>query len=336
MNRISRMMVLALAGVAAASMAVPAKAIQADVPWPILLAQAERVVIVTIESVGEPKQMDFKPPGMDKARKGWFILYRATVKEDLRASEATTRPGAATKPAKAQTLEFLAETAPPKPPGGEEQPVLIADGPSYPTLQKDKDYLLLLNRFDKDRLFLPSYFKNYGPGDRPELKQVRPLASMAKWPWGKEVKGLQLAAMCQLSHQTADSAYVQATVAVRNNTRKTVTLRVYAADKPLAISATKDNKTVPDGYYAEQAQYPQPKFSDEFNIVKIEPGQIAFISFDGQGDYGMGFNMPLGLGTWAFHAVYRYEGSDDKTGDAKYWTGELESAPFETELVKPQ
>jgi hypothetical protein len=332
MIRISGVIMATAAWQMAIGMALPALAVQADVPWPILLGQARRVVIVTVTAVGEPEEMDYQWPGMNQPQKGWFVTYQATVKEDLRASEAEPGPGPAPKP---EVLEFLAQTAAPAEPEEDDQAVLIADGPSYASLQKGDDYLLLLNRFDEQRLYLPAHYKNYGPADHPELRQIRRLASVAQWPWGKEVGGLQLAAMCQLGQQPDGAAYVEATVAVRNNGPKPVTLRVYAPDKPLAISATKDGRTVPAEYYDPDAGDFLPDFRAASNAVRVGPGQIAFIGFDGEGDYGVGFNMPLDLGTWRFQAVYRFAGSaNQKDGD--FWTGQLESGPFETELVRPQ
>ena len=160
--------------------------------------------------------------------------------------------------------------------------------------------MMVLNKLPgRTEYYLPSYFMNFKAATDPMVKEVEKLADMDSWPWGKSQSGLQLACMVisayELGGEAGKDASVYACLAVRNVSDKPLAVNLYDDDKCLQITATSDAGTFSTDFYNFKSR--QPTEFDADNTVVVKPGGIIFIGPTGPADHGLGFQMPLRLGS---------------------------------------
>lgn len=281
-------------------LAAPLHAQVADVPLPILVARAQRVVIAHVESAGPVQQKTVKAPE-GEVPTGWWRSYTVVVKEDLQNPDKAKGPAV-------EKLNILAQAPVPPEPGGMQ--MVMLDGPAYPTLEVNKDYLLILEKLPANpELYLPAYFKNFRPADDPEVKQVRPIADPATWPWGKEVKGLQLLFWpeARYTHDGPNGArmcFLQAVAGLRNVSAQTIQVNLFDGDRTLNAVATNDvtGAKVPTTWYDNRDA--TRKFNAASDNLDIKPGEILWIGPSGKAPWGLGLDLPLTDGNWTITATY--------------------------------
>lgn len=320
---------------------VSSHAMMVDMPLPVMVAKSQRVVIARVTQVGTAAEMEVQAPWAKAPAKGWWRRYTVTVREDLKhaAAPATTTT---------EALTILAEAPAPPPPVVEGQPMMmVSDGPAYPILQQDQDYMLMLEKMPRNpELYLPAYFKNFRRVDDPMVAEVRKVANPDKWSWGKTVDGLQLAFMPRVLYvhrnaQNAPVCFLQAVAAVRNQADHALQVNLYAGDKTLNVNAVKDQVKVSPDWYANPNH--QREYDPKADCLRLQPGEIAFIGPQGPAGYGLGFDLPLTPGTWSISAGYTNQRAliptetleTDAARLRTLWTGTLESAAVTLEVPAP-
>jgi len=316
------------------SASMPANAMMVNVPLEILVSRAELIVTGKVTMVAVPAQFQRPVPGQARPIKAWFTEYQLTLTRVIKTAEGV-------KAAKGQTITIVAQAAPPRQPG-----LIMADGPAYPSLRKGTSYVLVLQKDTvKGQYYLPSYPKNFRLDRKQDVAPIVKATEVDKWPWGKPVNGLQFALVttrswAQLGRQVVrrrvgnkwvkmpPSVHVQCVMALRNTTRKPITVSVYPGDRFLALGAVNDagKKTNVD-FYAYLQTRKIPPFDPAGNTLKVEPGKITFISSYGKGEYGIGFNLAAPAGKWKLTATYAAE----RKG-AGLWVGALSSAAVDLEV----
>lgn len=324
-----------------AVLAFPATALtmRVDVPLPIIVGNSDLIVIGKVTEEGASQEMEFKNPQFDgKTRKGWYRTFKVKV------SRVLGQDGQASKLV-GEEIEVLAMAkapapppAPPVPGGGIvlRQPIIM-DGVTYPNLQTGKSYVLILNTLsDRNEHYLPSDPKNYRIDTDPQLKEIEKLADKSKWPWGKVEQGLQMACLVSGSanrNAKTPSAFIQASVAVRNVSDKPIALNLYSGDRCMQVTATAaDGKTFsPDMYRGTR----NPEFDVSKHTIVVKPNELTFIGPSGSALYGLGFNLPLEPGLYHFYATYTNSREGKGADNVELWTGTIKSEPTPLEIKFP-
>ena len=316
----------------------PAHAMMVDIPLEILVSRAELIVTGKVTMVAVPAQFECVLPDPDRPVKAWYTEYHLTV-------DRVIKKPAGSKLAKGSALTVMGMVAPPRGPG-----LIMVDGPSYTNLKKGTAYVVVLHKMPQGKKFyLPSYFKNFRPDRKQDVDPIVKAARVDQWAWGQPVNGLQLALVttrswAQLGRQVVrrrvggrwvqmpPSVHVQCVMALRNVSKKPITVSLYQGDRFLSLQAVNAaGKKVNVDFYTYLQAKKIPAFDLAKNTRKVEPGKLAFVASYGEGKYGMGFNLAAPAGKWKLTAGYT---SKRTVKDAALWTGTLASGSVDFE-VKP-
>jgi len=316
-----------------------------DVPLPCLVADSDLIVVCEVVEVNGPTKLPLQPPGMQRPIHAFWSTAKVTVTEVIRDPQDAL---AGKKGEQTKQIEIVAQAPRPQVPG--QPPMVIACGPVYPKLAVGEKYLVILGKFaDKPEYYLPSYPKNFRRlkgGDDEFVKQVRNVADVDTWPWGKAVGGLQLAVVpsTRQAHvrktrtsrtgPTAERAHVQMVCVLRNTTDKPISINTFPGDKCLEVSYwTKDQAPKTCDLYSWLARARLRPFGPT-NIMTIAPGGLLGLSPQGHGRYGMSGNLEIQAGPVHLKARYKTvrDAMDAKGG--KLWKGELVSSEATVE-IKP-
>lgn len=319
-------------------LATPLLADMVDIPPPILIAQARRVVLARVVTAGQPQEINVvSRTGM--AITGWWRTYQVRVTEDLQ------RP-ALMETARVEMLTFITPAAAPPPPVTEGQPLVFGSGAAWPVLEVNKEYLLLLeSRQDGKGLFLPTHFSNYRPANDAMVQKVRTIANPGTWPWGKAVDGLQLlfwpeAGYAHVAANDESLCYLPTVAALRNVSKVPIQVNLYGGDKPLRAVFTNDATGTKVGTRWYDHLDAARTYDPQTESVDIAPGEILWIGPDGKAPFGLGLDLPLAQGNWTITATYTSVRVKDTAVDRAspwalrpLWKGTLESGPVK--LVTP-
>jgi len=317
----------------------PANGMMVDTPLEIVTAKAELIVTGKVTSAAVPAEFERLLPDINRPVKAWYTEYQVTVNRVIKSASGI-------KVRKGDQIVIAARAAPPRGPG-----LIMVDGPSYPNLKKGSAYVLLLRRLPgKEKgYYLPAYFKNFRPDRKQDVDPIVKAAQVDRWAWGKAVNGLQFAMAttrdwAQLGRQVVrrrvggkwvqmpPSVHVRCVMALRNRSKKPMTVSLYPGDKFLSVDAiNKAGKKVHVDFYAYLETRKLAPFDPAKNTLRVEPGKIVFISSYGTGVYGMGFNFAAPAGKWTLRAKYS---AQRKENGLDLWLGESVSGPVDFE-VKP-
>lgn len=313
-----------------------ARGLTVNIPWPVLIAQARRIVIARVDTIGDPQPAAVPLPA-GAANTGRWRSCTVTVKEDLQRmnEDKFRRPDN-------EKIEFLI----PAPAEGELH-LMLETAPVYPVLKVNQEYLLLLQPTADDKaLYLPAYFRNYLPADDPAVAKVRPLANPATWPWGNAVDGLQLlfwpeVGYAHVAPNDAEMCFLPTVAALRNVSDKTIQVNLYGGfERPLnAVAKNDKNGEQVNTQWYDNLNH-QRMYDASQDNVDIAAGEILWIGPFGREPLGLKLDLPLYAGNWTMTATYTNQrikpaptGSPTESQLRPLWRGTLESGPVK--LVVP-
>ena len=353
---------------AAALAAAPiADAMLADVPLEIIAGKSDLIVIAEVLQAGEPVEMEVILPGMEQARKGFYRTYDLKITRVLKEKGAKPTPVAA-KPAEGKAapapkplnrrIEIVAAAQAPQPPGVLRP--MVSDA-YFANLRVGQSYVLLLNKrtgkiaAGQPQYFLSSYPRNVHANKPDAVKTVMAAADTSKWAWGQAHKGLQIAVKMRNTEvklvQSVQRkrlpngkmgpavkkklAYLSPVIALRNVSRKSITVSLYPSDKFLSLSVVgPGGQALEPDWYGYLDRQKAPPYDVARNQRTIQPGEVLFAAPYGEANYGMGTQMELRPGKWlvtaGLDAKRKVAGADGKP----VWVGDVVSKPVEV-TVKP-
>jgi len=311
-----------------------AAAMMVDIPLEILTTKSDLIITGKVTAAAVPAQFERAVPDYPKPVRAWYTEYNVTVDRVIKTAEGV-------KVKKGDKIVVVSQSAPPRQPG-----LIMVDGPSYANLKRDAAYVLILHKLPgNEGYYLRPYFKCFRPNRKQDVDPIVKAAQVDKWAWGEAANGLQFALVttrswAQLGRQVVrrrvggrwvkmpPSVHVQSVMALRNVSKKPITVSVYPGDRFLSLGAVNDaGKRVDVDFYAYlQAKKPAP-FDPAGNTLKVQPGKITFISSYGKGEYGIGFNLAAPAGKWKLTATYAA-----KRKGAGLWIGTVSSAPVDFEV----
>ena len=320
----------------------PGRAMMVDVPLEIITSKSELIVIGKVTAAAVPAQFEKALPDYPRPVKAWFTEYTFAVSRVIK-----TAGGA--KAAKGLKVAVVAQARPPAQGG---RLVIIADGPSYPSLRVNSSYVLILRKLPgKDQYYLPSYFRNFKLNRKQDVAEIERAANVNGWPWGKTVNGLQFTFFPRTTKFQLGGAitrvrrgnrwvrvpagvYLASVAALRNTSDKDIAVSLYPGDRFFSVQAQSASaKTVTAGLYTWLASRPAKPFGAS-DVTRIKAGAMAFVSSYGQGQYGFAFRLPIQQpGKWRVQAAYTSKRAKGADG-AALWTGRIESAPVELDVQK--
>ncbi len=325
----------------------PVVGMMADVPMPQIVLKSDLIAVCEILEVRGPVNEEFQPPdwGGAKARPRWVRTYKDTIHEVFRDTGKAIK----LKKDSATQIDIKAlSAAPPKPvQPGMIRPIMM-DGPAYPMLKTGDKYLLILMKLPGEKAFyLPSYPKNYmavTDRNKARITEVKELVDVEKWPWGKAVAGLQLAAIptprepflnrtrTRRGGPWVMRTYVNVCMVMRNTSKKPISISLYEQDKNLSVSYDQEGEATRDHDLYSHLNNPRRRkrvFSDK-NILTIKPGEIVLVGMNGVAHYG-GLCLQLEAKLGEAKIKGAYEGKRD-VPDKKLWKGRVESKPVKLEI----
>ena len=334
---------LIVAAVAALAAPRASRASFADVPLEILTTRAELIVVAEVLAVGEPVELKLRQPGMKQAHKGFFRVCSVKVTRVIKEKgEAPSKPVD-------RKIDVLTQTEAPPQPGAPRFASYFAD------LKPGEKYVLILRKLEgRDECFLPSYPKNLARASDVAIRQIAAAADTGKWKWGQAVKGLQMTVrlpnpevrLVQSVQRPrlpngkmgpavkTKHAYLNPTIALRNNSRKAITISLYPKDEFLSFTVVGPGGVVArPNWYEYLARSRQQPFGPK-NLRTIAPGEIVFVSPHGEATYGMGMQLELHPGKWIVNARYKVARKAKDAAGKPVWVGEVVTKAVEV-TVKP-
>jgi len=324
-----------------------AAAMLADVPLEIITARSELIVVGKVVGISIPVELTLKTPDSPRPIKAYFRKYRLKISQvitenGLPAAKTDASP-------KDRAIDIFVRVPRPQRAGG---PRVFVSDQYFASLAPGESYVLILRKMpDKPEYYLPSYPKNYGLAKPEQVARIRRAALVDKWSWGPAVGGLQIALMPQQTSVQlrqirrlvrdksgrmkpqfqGQSAQVRLVVALRNTSKKPISVSFYPGDRFLSITAKgPGGKTVKPDLYASLARMRLAPFGPK-NVTTIEPGKLLFISPMGAADYGMSVNLDVAAGKWKLTASYTAS-RKGIGGKQKLWTGKTSSTPVRIEV----
>ena len=312
----------------------------ADVPLPKLVLDSDLVVVGVVKKNAEPTEMTLELPGWPGAGKQWFVRSTFQVERFLHNPN---------KPAggRANDIEILAITPAPRDPGA--GPMLMHSEMFFANLQPGQKYLLILHKLPgRKEYYVPTYPKNYilvNDASQERVAETEKVCDVERWPWGKEVNGLQLALVpsasripLSRSRKTRggpffDSALVNVTFALRNTSKNPIALNVYRGDRYLSLTyASPGHAVKTHNFYGARVRL--APWSDEKHVLEIPPGEIVFIGPHGPGGYGTHVALEAPPGMLTLQAGYSSDRKASSKSGLNLWTGTLHSADAEVEVIR--
>lgn len=311
-------------------------------PKELLVRQADVVVVGKVIEVFDAQEVELTLPDTKDATKGTFLKYKIEVAKTIKAPEAPRAkvgdmPTSA--PAELKTIEIFTPQLEMQVRPLANAAIRMPVSPIATKLEKDESYVLLLRTLpDRKDFFLPAGAVNYAKADEDTIKQFVQAADVDRWPWGKEVNGLQVALLCPKQvngfkmGNDATSVVLTVGIALRNNSKETVSINLGERDKPLDIQAAAEKGASSSAdLYAHR-----PERKSAITIFELKPGQVMLVSPDGLNAAGFPVNLKIGEGKWKLQAVYSNAAATTADKAKVLWTGKLTSESVEAEVKASQ
>ncbi|MCP4379680.1 MAG: hypothetical protein GY794_26365 [bacterium] len=323
-----------------------AQAMFVDIPLPIVATRGDLIVIADVTDSEQAAQLELKFPGTPKATTAWAVKYKLNVTRVIRENGKML----AKTDAKAGKREISIFLIAPKPqlPG---TPRLESH---FTPLKVGQPYVLILqNMPDKPEYFLPAHPRNRCSVSDKNIARVEKAADITKWPWGKADSGLVTAMIPSVSSVQLRQkysfvrgangkfirkpkeviAYMPCLIALRNITKKPLSVSLYPNDKFLSITArnAKGKSVKVDLYqYLNNPALRIVPFGPQ-HIKTIAPGEMLFIQARGLASDGTVVKLKLPAGDWKFKVEYTCK----RKGDKPLWNGTIKSTPVPLEVRAP-
>jgi len=294
-------------------------------PLEVVTHQADLIVVGKVLSVGRPRPLSHTPRGAAKPVTRSYSLCRVVPSRLLKSPSR----GAGSKPSAGGRVDLEALALPRDGArGAAEKRCVLAGG---------ADYVLMVRRLPgTDRWILPYGRDNYARPTEERIKAVIAATRLADWPWGPAKNGLQAAMICKWTRWThmvrgRPTIFFRTYVALRNTSKRTLTVNLRPGDRPLRIEARDPNGTVVAGdpyrslRWRLKGEWPKP-------AEAVAPGEVIFVGLTGKQPVQLEASLDLPAGRWTIHASYRNTRAATEDGRA-LWTGETAARPLPIEVM---
>ena len=289
-----------------------------QLPLEMLCLKADLIAVVKVTEVVSSQETEVKLHELAKPLKEDFASFKADVvkvfRDDIKPGEERKHP---------RTVEVLASkiAMPVKATG-----VSGRGGFEYVCpVEKDKTYVLLLRKpANSEAWYLPADPRQCREATDDVLKRYEKAADVERWPWGKEVGGLQVALLVEPSAtiqvlpvnpmnaggKGAANIGFACGLAVRNAGDKAISLNVNPADRRFSISlsgaGTSGGTPPPESLDLYQELY-KPKAAAN-PTAEIKPKQALIVNVWGEADKAQQVYLKLEGGKYTLQADYKNEG----------------------------
>lgn len=318
-------------------------AMMVAMPTSAVVAGSDLVVIAKVAANQEAGEKAVRFPGEKKAFKRYMQTSMLDVSEVLMDLSGRHRVG--------EKVEVAALAQKPRP----QKPGLVihmADGPSYPSLRVGSSYLMVLRKLpDSAQCYYlpadPRYFVLDSPQTKPRVAELRKMADIEKWAWGKSVNGLQLAVMpdreevrmFKARRGRRGPAFAQAQLmyaaVVRNVTKdQAIAIPHYASDKYLSLSLTAEGQAERKIDLYTGVKLREEKFASK-HVTVIQPGAMVIVARYGASPWGGHVSLkdvPAGPATLRCTFTAARDEAPDGT---PLWRGTLTSGDTQLRMVAP-
>jgi hypothetical protein len=323
--------------------------------------QAERVIVGKVLEAGDPNETTMKLPDANKPVEGRFITYTVEVIQPIkpipekkifgeRGDIVPARP-----PEKIQVVANVPDRARPVAigkaigPGG--APIVIGGRARPAGLTEDGEYILCLRRLKAGdpRFYVPLTVPWRRPVNKHAIKEYQWAADVDDWPWGKAVRGLQLAIVKQdgarFSERRRAIPFVLP-LALRNTGKDAITVRLENPADLFGVRATnKDGDSVTGRFSAigvrrgergrndGDGESKKNKGDRKPLFITLKPGEVRVLSMQDEGYPGVA-RMALAPGKWKLRYSYMIAKMSKNVGDREFWAGGVTSGEVEVEVVE--
>jgi hypothetical protein len=298
-------------------------------PPEVVAHQAELIVVGEAASLEPPRQLTVTLPGGATPVKRFYSRCQIVASRVVKAAPADS--GLKLTKGSRFWLEVLAL---PRGAGRGDSPQAM-----LPVLRSGGRYLLLLRRFPQTgRWFLPYGRQNCMVPSAEAIREIVAAMRLDDWPWGRAANGLQIAMICkwkQWGHMIRgrQTIFFRTFLALRNSSRKALTVNLRPDDAPLWIEARNAGGQV---VRAEVYRLLKWRLGGELPkpAEKLQPGEVIFVCTTGKQAIQVEASMDLAAGPWMVYAGYKNERAKTEEGAAPLWTGQAVAKPLAIEVLK--
>jgi hypothetical protein len=234
-------------------------------------------------------------------------------------------------------------------PGG--APIVIGGRARPAGLTVDGEYILCLRRLKAGdvRFYVPLRGPWRRPMNKHAIKEYQWAANVNDWPWGKAVRGLQLAIVKQdgarFSERRRAIPFVLP-LALRNTGKDAITVRLQNPADLFSVRATnKDGDSVtgnfsPIGVWRGKRRRDDSDGEDKKGkvdrkplLITLKPGEVRVLSMQDEGYPGVA-RMALEPGKWKLRCSYLITKMSKNLGGPDFWAGRVSSGECKIEVVK--
>ncbi|HEY8666560.1 MAG TPA: hypothetical protein VIL86_07845 [Tepidisphaeraceae bacterium] len=303
--------------------------LQPNDPPEVFAYQSDRIVVGNVLAEGEPKEVELALPGEAKAAAVRVTEYSFHVSGEIKpdAELAQSTPGPA------QPIRIMMAVRGEKGMAAKEQvktlaPLMAATGAG---LKKDAMFVVYLQRTSIKDAYLAIKVTPFN--QRGDDDAARRAADVAKWPWGKAEKGLQMAVFVKTPlYQGKDgSVRMQFFVAMRNQSEKPLKVNCYAGDSPVSLVVKDSGAAAKPGevYGHNDGKAREMRAFGDIDIATIPAAGVIFL-----GPYTAAAGPFLGVATLEMgkHQLQFGYTSKRTEENLELWTGSVEAKPIEVDV----
>ena len=310
----------------------------ADVPLAKLVVDSDLVITCEVTNVGPVGKEKFQPPGRPRAISLTVRTAEVAVLDVMRdKNKVLATPKGAKAGAAVRKIKLIYQAREPVAPG--QMRPIVANG--YPPVEVGGKYLVIVSKIKgKKAYYLPSYPKNLvrlTARKNERADQIRKVADIAAWPWGKVSGGLQMAIVIERPEvylatvrrgrggPPKQLAYVQFAAAVRNASKKPIVVNTYPPDRLLTLTFSQQGgpPRVQDLYSFLARAYLRAFGTWATTVLK--PGEVALVTPHGLGQ-SHGQQLDVHDGKVTLNMTYESTRDAASENGLKLWKGKVSAA----------